>query len=88
MVTASALTSVAIMPTVLRIGPYRVIIFTNDHPPAHVHVARDGRMVKVGLQPIQILEYDRELKKDLGKVKAIVEDNLQFLLDRWNEIHP
>ena len=30
------------MPTVLRIGGLRVVIYTNDHRPAHVHVMGNG----------------------------------------------
>lgn len=31
------------MVTVLRAQGLRVVIFTNDHPPAHVHVFGDGQ---------------------------------------------
>jgi hypothetical protein len=30
------------MPTVLRIGALRVVIYANDHGPAHVHVIGQG----------------------------------------------
>ncbi|MFJ3487104.1 DUF4160 domain-containing protein [Pseudomonas sp. NPDC090202] len=30
------------MPTIIRIGGLRVVIYPNDHRPAHVHVMRDG----------------------------------------------
>jgi hypothetical protein len=30
------------MPTVLRIGSLRVVIYPNDHPPAHVYVLGPG----------------------------------------------
>jgi hypothetical protein len=30
------------MPTVLRIGGLRVVIYPNDHRPAHVHVIGNG----------------------------------------------
>ena len=33
------------MPTVLRIGGWRIAIYPNDHPPAHVHVLGPGWMV-------------------------------------------
>ena len=33
------------MPTVLRIGGLRVVIYPNDHRPAHVHVIGDGEAV-------------------------------------------
>jgi hypothetical protein len=30
------------MPTVLRLGSLRVVIYPNDHRPAHVHVSGQG----------------------------------------------
>jgi hypothetical protein len=35
--------------TVLRFGPYRVLIFTEDHGPAHVHVIGNGNEFLVRL---------------------------------------
>jgi hypothetical protein len=37
------------MPTVLRIGGLRVVIYPNDHPPAHVHVLGPGWLVVINL---------------------------------------
>ncbi|WP_287760193.1 DUF4160 domain-containing protein, partial [Acidiphilium sp.] len=33
------------MPTILRIGGLRVVIYPNDHRPAHVHVIGAGEAV-------------------------------------------
>lgn len=30
------------MPTVLRFGAFRVVVYPNDHRPPHVHVIGDG----------------------------------------------
>ncbi len=30
------------MPTVMRFGGYRVVVYSNDHRPAHVHVMGSG----------------------------------------------
>ena len=35
------------MPTVLRIGGLRVVIYSEDHRPAHVHVVGEGEAVFV-----------------------------------------
>ena len=45
------------MPTVLRVGGYRFIIFTNDHNPPHIHVQRAEGGAKISLQPIEIVDY-------------------------------
>jgi len=49
------------MPTVLTIGNTRVVIYTNDHPPPHVHaVRRDGALAKPELNcpagPVTLVE--------------------------------
>ncbi len=38
------------MPTVLRIGGLRVVIYPNDHPPPHVHVigAQEQAVFQIG----------------------------------------
>jgi hypothetical protein len=30
------------MPTLFRVGAYRIVIHSNDHPPPHVHAIGDG----------------------------------------------
>lgn len=37
------------MPTLFRVGTYRIVIFLNDHSPAHVHVIGAGGFAKVQL---------------------------------------
>jgi len=37
------------MPTVLREDGFEVRIYTFDHPPAHVHVAKAGAIVRIEL---------------------------------------
>jgi hypothetical protein len=44
------------MPTLVREGGFAVRIYTLDHPPPHVHVARAGAVVKVDLATCQVIE--------------------------------
>lgn len=44
--TASVLSYVS---TILYLGPKRVFVYSNDHPPAHVHVSSAGSMAKFEL---------------------------------------
>ena len=37
------------MPTLFRIGSYRVMVYTNDHSPAHVHAVGVGGHAKFEL---------------------------------------
>jgi len=40
------------MPTILRQGGFDVMIFTNDHPPAHVHLFKAGAEAVLDLAPV------------------------------------
>ena len=74
------------MPTILRDGPLRVVLYTDDHPPPHEHIFGDGetkvvlavpeavRIVGVGLS---------ESRRALG----IMRENRDYLMQRWNDIH-
>jgi hypothetical protein len=73
-------------PTILRQDGYQFIIFTNDHPPPHVHVRHAGRAVRVRLKPIEVLHNTGYNNRELGKILAIVEANQALLLATWDEI--
>lgn len=79
------------MPTVLRLGSLRVVIYTNDHRPAHVHVIGQGHKAIFDLncpdglpslrQNIGFPEHQvRDIRANLGK-------QLTKLCEAWREIH-
>lgn len=74
------------MPTVLRVGGYRFIIFTNDHNPPHIHVQRAEGGAKISLQPIEIVEYHALNARQLREIIAIVGEHHGYLLDKWREV--
>lgn len=74
------------MPTVLRVKGYHVIIFTNDHPPPHVHVRRAEGGAKVSFDPVVIVEYHRLNQRQLSEIIELVEYNRDYLLEKWREI--
>jgi len=78
------------MVTVLRTGGFRVVIFTDDHEPAHVHVFADGE-AKINLSgpgggPELIWAVGMK-HADVRKCLKLIEENGEALLARWNEIH-
>ena len=43
------------MPTIARIGPYRIYFFSHDRgEPPHVHVDRDDNTAKFWLDPVSL----------------------------------
>jgi hypothetical protein len=41
-----------VMPTVLREDGFELMIYTNDHQPAHVHVHKAGAEAVIELDPV------------------------------------
>ncbi len=78
------------MVTVLRSGGLRVVIYLDDHEPAHVHVLGDGE-AKIDLG---VDTGEPELVWSVGMTHAdvrrawrIVRDNRDLLIARWRELH-
>ncbi|MDX1995709.1 MAG: DUF4160 domain-containing protein [bacterium] len=77
------------MPTVLKSGEFKVLIFVNDHPPAHVHVRKGAMLAKISLEAdVKLIRYDKDLGMgDLRKMMTIVQEHRDFLLEKWNELY-
>ncbi|MCB0425687.1 MAG: DUF4160 domain-containing protein, partial [Mangrovimonas sp.] len=56
-----------LMPTVLRVGPYRFFFFAGDRlEPPHVHVSRDDSEAKYWLDPIRFQSSSGFSRKELN----------------------
>ena len=79
------------MPTVLRIGGLRVVIWPNDHRPAHVHVkGADGEAVFnlhcPGGPPALRESYGFRLA-DLNRIADALAAVITALCAEWRTIH-
>ena len=79
------------MPTVFRIHGFRVMIYPNDHRPAHVHVIGAGGEAVFNLNcpkgPIELREVYELSRQELGRIEKALSEHLTDLCDRWSEIH-
>ncbi|MEK6787518.1 MAG: DUF4160 domain-containing protein [Pseudomonadota bacterium] len=79
------------MPTVLMVFGLRVIIYPNDHRPAHVHVAGNGCEAVFQLHCLEGQPELREnygfSKKDLMRVMRELAASLASLCQHWRQIH-
>ena len=74
------------MPTVLRSGPYRFFFYAGDGgKPPHVHVERGDAEAKFWLDPIRLDRSRGFGRKEINRIRRLVEWNLQELLESWNE---
>lgn len=78
------------MVTVHRAHGLRVIIFTDDHEPAHVHVFGDGQakinLIGEGDGPV-LVSAEGMKANDLRRSMQLVRDRREEFLARWREIH-
>ncbi len=79
------------MPTVLRLGSLRVVIWPNDHRPAHVHVVgADGEAV-FNLHcpggPPELRESYGFTLSDLNRMVSILAVEITVLCAKWKAIH-
>ena len=73
------------MPTVLRVGPYRLFFYAGDgEEPPHIHVERDDSEAKFWLEPVRFERSDGFTAKELRRVEKIVNDHHEQLMDSWN----
>ena len=78
------------MVTVLRAHGLRVVIFVNDHKPAHVHVFGDGeaKIDLLGHDGTPALVWaDGMSRGEVRRAVRIVAEQQAFLLARWEDIH-
>ena len=78
------------MVTVLRVHGLNVVIFVDDHEPAHVHVFGDGQVKVnlVGADGAPELVWATDMKRsDVRRAMQVVVEQQAFLLAKWREIH-
>ncbi len=75
------------MPTVLRSGGVRIVIYHNDHSPAHVHVIGPGWVVVVNLFGPDVREVIGCGQREAARAKQLIAENRMMLLAAWRRIH-
>ena len=79
------------MPTVLKMFGLRVVIYPNDHNPAHVHVTNDEHEAAFNLNcpsgPPRLRENYGFSRKALQQIADALATELQHLCKEWKRIH-
>lgn len=76
------------MPTLVREAGFEIRIYTLDHPPPHVHVAKAGAIMKVDLATHQVTEIvGRISDRDVRRGEDLVARHAEFLKREWNKLH-
>lgn len=79
------------MVTVLRIDGLRVVIFLNDHEPAHVHgLGADGQ-AKINLAGQkggpELVWAENLSRAEIRRAMSVIVKQRQRLLEHWRTIH-
>ena len=79
------------MPTILRFRGLRVMIYSYDHRPRHVHVIGPGAEARIALgdegERPWVMTNDGLSRRDVVRALAEIERNRDLLMQRWREIH-
>jgi hypothetical protein len=78
------------MVTVLRVDGLRVVIYVNDHLPAHVHVFGNGeaKINLIGPEGLPDLIWaDNMTRSEVRRSLRVVGGQVAFLLQKWEDIH-
>jgi hypothetical protein len=79
------------MPTVLTIFGLRVVVYFNDHAPAHVHVLGSNREAVFDLNcpqgPVRLRQNFGFSKNELVRIVLQVQNHVRELCRKWRQIH-
>ncbi len=77
------------VPTIIRVEKYSVVIYTNDHPPPHVHVRFGKCSVRVAISEGTVTVGPTDGKPKAQEVRRAVEivaDHLEECLKKWSQL--
>ena len=76
------------MPTLIREEGFEVRIYTFDHLPPHVHVAKAGAIIKIDLSTHQVTEIVGMISdRDVKRGEQLVAKHADFLSAEWTRLH-
>ena len=77
-----------LMPTVLRVGPYRFHFYSDEgNGPPHVHVATADGEAKFWLDPVRIAANIRLTSVQVREIERLVFAHQTLLKEKYNEFH-
>jgi len=74
------------MPTIARLGPYRVYYYSHDAAePPHVHIDRDANTTKFWLDPVANARNIGFRPHELRVIERLVRENADGWLENWRD---
>jgi len=70
----------------MRVGPYRFFFWSKEEAePPHVHVESGDVYAKFWLAPIGPARNDGYHARQLGRIRALIEQHREEFLERWHD---
>ncbi|SFP06595.1 DUF4160 domain-containing protein [Prevotella sp. tf2-5] len=75
------------MPEVFRFFGFSFFFYSKEHEPPHIHVEGNGGVAKFEWNGTGFILTEKEGIKtgDFRKVKAVIDENADIIIKRWNE---
>ena len=74
------------MPTLLRVGPYRIFFYAGDRDePIHVHVEREDNIAKFWIEPVRLQRSGGFRRPEIIRIAKIIEENRTEIVEAWHE---
>jgi len=74
------------MPTVLRVGAFRLFFYASDRDePEHIHVEREDSIAKFWLDPVRLQSSGGLSRVEISRIEKLVEKHRPELMEAWNE---
>ena len=75
-------------PTVFRVNNARFYFFTREEPRMHIHVQTPDGEAKFWMEPdIELAETIKLKSKDLKRIREIIIEHRQEIINEWNRVH-
>jgi hypothetical protein len=67
-----------------------VIMFPNDHLPAHVHVYQGDHVARISIEPEELETIDNSgfRSRDLKNIRELLIPYRKQSVEMWNDMHP
>ena len=72
-------------PTLFIVFGLRFFFYSNEHLPIHVHVRNSDGEARFEVEEIRLIANKGLRNKDLKLAEAIIEENREIIIGKWNE---
>ena len=75
------------MPEVFRFFGVSFFFYSKEHEPVHIHVEGNSGMAKFEWNGTEFVLTEKQSIKanDFRKIKAVIDENADIIIKRWNE---